>query len=70
LLFLQGNSVRPASTIKDTPSINGYAFGNTLYLAGQQGADSKEKLTGRDITRRTQNAFSRQEKPLKKLACV
>jgi hypothetical protein len=70
LLFLPGKTVRPASTIKDTPSINGYAVGNTLYVAGQQGADSKGKLTSRDITRRTQGAFGRQEKSLKKLACA
>jgi enamine deaminase RidA (YjgF/YER057c/UK114 family) len=42
--------------------MQGYAVGNTLYAAGQQGADSQGKLTSRDIHRRTQSAFGRREK--------
>jgi hypothetical protein len=61
LLFLPVKTMRPASAIKDPPSMNGYAVGNTFYAAGQQGADSKGKLTGSNITRRTQSAFGRQQ---------
>jgi len=37
---------------------NGYVAGNTLYVAGQQGPDSKGKVTGTDITLQTANAIA------------
>jgi len=37
---------------------NGYVAGNTLYVAGQQGPDSKGKVTGTDITLQTTNAIA------------
>jgi 2-iminobutanoate/2-iminopropanoate deaminase len=37
---------------------NGYAAGNTLYVAGQQGPDSNGQLTGTDITLQTTNAIA------------
>jgi 2-iminobutanoate/2-iminopropanoate deaminase len=37
---------------------NGYVAGNTLYVAGQQGPDSKGNVTGTDITLQTTNAIA------------
>ena len=37
---------------------NGYVAGNTLYVAGQQGPDSKGNLTSTDITLQTTNAIA------------
>ena len=37
---------------------NGYVAGNTLYIAGQQGADSNRNVTGVDIRRQTTNAVA------------
>jgi len=37
---------------------NGYVAGNTLYVAGQQGPDSKGNVTSTDITLQTTNAIA------------
>ena len=37
---------------------NGYVSGDTLYIAGLQGADSQGNLTGIDIRRQTTNAIA------------
>ena len=37
---------------------NGYVAGNTLYVAGQQGPDSKGNVTSTDITQQTTNAIA------------
>jgi 2-iminobutanoate/2-iminopropanoate deaminase len=37
---------------------NGYVAGNTLYVAGQQGPDSKGNVTNTDITLQTTNAIA------------
>jgi len=37
---------------------NGYVAGNTLYVAGQQGPDSKGNVTSTDITLQTMNAIA------------
>ncbi|MFZ2000620.1 MAG: RidA family protein [Candidatus Sulfotelmatobacter sp.] len=37
---------------------NGYVAGNTLYVAGQQGPDSKGTVIGTDITLQTTNAIA------------
>jgi 2-iminobutanoate/2-iminopropanoate deaminase len=37
---------------------NGYVAGNTLFVAGQQGPDSNDKVTGTDITLQTTNAIA------------
>ena len=41
-----------------SPFSNGYVAGDTLYIAGQQGPDSKGKVTGIDIRRQTTNAIA------------
>lgn len=43
---------------KGAPFSNGYVSGDTLYIAGQQGADSGGKVTGTDIRRQTTNAIA------------
>ena len=43
---------------KGSPFSNGYVAGDTLYIAGQQGPDSKGKVTGIDIRRQTTNAIA------------
>ena len=43
---------------KGTSFSNGYVAGNTLYIAGQQGADSNRNVTGVDIRRQTTNAVA------------
>ena len=48
------------------PFSEGYVAGNTLYVAGQQGPDSKGKVTGTDITLQTTNAIAAVEKVIKK----
>lgn len=40
------------------PFSDGFVAGNTLYVAGQQGPDSKGKVTGTDITTQTTNAIA------------
>jgi 2-iminobutanoate/2-iminopropanoate deaminase len=37
---------------------NGYVSGNTLYVAGQQGPDSKGNVTSTEITLQTTNAIA------------
>ena len=37
---------------------NGFVAGNTLYVAGQQGPDSKGNVTSTDITLQTTNAIA------------
>ena len=37
---------------------NGYVAGNTLYVAGQQGPDSKGNVTSTEITLQTTNAIA------------
>ena len=41
-----------------SPFSNGFVAGDTLYIAGQQGPDSKGKVTGIDIRRQTTNAIA------------
>jgi 2-iminobutanoate/2-iminopropanoate deaminase len=48
------------------PFSEGYIAGNTLYVAGQQGPDTKGKVTGTDITLQTTNAIAAVEKVIKK----
>jgi len=36
---------------------NGYVAGNTIYIAGQQGPDSRGQVAGIDITQQTTNAI-------------
>jgi len=48
------------------PFSEGYVAGNTLYVAGQQGPDSKGKVTGTDITLQTTNAIAAIERVVKK----
>ena len=40
------------------PFSDGFVSGNTLYVAGQQGPDSKGKTDGLDITTQTTNAIA------------
>jgi 2-iminobutanoate/2-iminopropanoate deaminase len=51
---------------KGMPFSDGYIANNTLYVAGQQGPDSKGKVTGTDITLQTTNAIAAVEKVVKK----
>jgi 2-iminobutanoate/2-iminopropanoate deaminase len=44
------------------PFSDGYVAGNTLYVAGQQGPDSRGQVTGTDITLQTTNAIAAIEK--------
>jgi 2-iminobutanoate/2-iminopropanoate deaminase len=48
------------------PFSEGYIAGNTLYVAGQQGPDSKGKVTGLDIAKQTENTIAAIEKIVKK----
>jgi 2-iminobutanoate/2-iminopropanoate deaminase len=48
------------------PFSDGYVAGNTLYVAGQQGPDSKGQVTGTDITLQTTNAIAAIEKVVRK----
>ena len=50
---------------KKMPFSEGYIAGNTLYVAGQQGPDSKGKVTGTSITLQTTNAIAAVEKVVK-----
>lgn len=50
---------------KNMPFSEGYIAGNTLYVAGQQGPDSKGKVTGTDIALQTTNAIAAVEKVIK-----
>jgi 2-iminobutanoate/2-iminopropanoate deaminase len=43
---------------KGMPFSEGYVAGNTLYVAGQQGPDSRGKVTGTDITLQTTNTIA------------
>jgi 2-iminobutanoate/2-iminopropanoate deaminase len=43
---------------KGAPFSNGYVAGNTLYIAGQQGADANGTVMGVDIRRQTTNAVA------------
>jgi len=43
---------------KGAPFSNGYVAGNTLYIAGQQGADANGTVIGVDIRRQTTNAVA------------
>jgi 2-iminobutanoate/2-iminopropanoate deaminase len=40
------------------PFSDGFVAGNTLYVAGQQGPDSHNNVTGTDITTQTTNAIA------------
>lgn len=51
---------------KGMPFSDGYIAGNTLYVAGQQGPDSKGKVTGTDITLQTTNAIAAVKKVVEK----
>ncbi len=48
------------------PFSEGYVAGNTLFVAGQQGPDSRGKVTGTDITLQTTNAIRAIERVVKK----
>jgi 2-iminobutanoate/2-iminopropanoate deaminase len=43
---------------KGMPFSDGFVAGNTLYVAGQQGPDSKGNVTSTDITAQTTNAIA------------
>ena len=49
---------RAVGFTKGMPFSDGFVSGNTLYVAGQQGPDSKGKVAGLDITTQTTNAIA------------
>ena len=48
------------------PFSEGYIAGSTLYVAGQQGPDAHNKVTGTDITLQTTNAIAAVRKIVEK----
>jgi 2-iminobutanoate/2-iminopropanoate deaminase len=67
--FVLGATTAHAQAIdfkEGMPFSEGYIAGNTLYVAGQQGPDSKGKVVGIDITKQTENTIAAIEKIVKK----
>ena len=59
--FSLGSAFAQNKAIHFTPGMpfsEGVVAGNTLYVAGQQGPDSRGKVTGTDITLQTTNAIA------------
>jgi 2-iminobutanoate/2-iminopropanoate deaminase len=56
--------------IKGMPFSDGYVAGNTLYVAGQQGADPSGKLIGIDIAQQTTNAIATVKKVVEEAGFV
>jgi 2-iminobutanoate/2-iminopropanoate deaminase len=54
-VFAQNRAIRFKSGM---PFSEGVVAGNTLYVAGQQGPDSKGKVTGTDISYQTTSAIA------------